>query len=243
MSEDPSQRVKRIGSELRAYFAKKSFSQQDIADALNIHQTNVSELFLGKRPFGKNAAMKWHRAFGLSVNWLITGEGSMFDGDTTITQNNVHGDNVIANSINKSSPTESDDTIEDDLIPIIPANINPQKYGSIWDYIASNNLDTAPRVKIFPRYEHYFQCITDAMEPEYYRGDLLGIKQHDPILPIINGAEYVVYTCSGALIRMVEEVDDGYILRAYNTKYKETFFSREQISGIFNIVGLLRKKQ
>ena len=88
----------------------------------------------------------------------------------------------------------SDDPIEDDLIPIIPANINPQKYGSIWDYIASNNLDTAPRVKIFPRYEHYFQCITDAMEPEYYRGDLLGIKQHDPILPIINGSFFLLFS-------------------------------------------------
>lgn len=232
-----------VGTALKNYFEKMGISQKQVADILDIYPTNVNALLLGRRSFGKNVAKKWHDAFGFRINWLMTGEGPMFDGDSSVTQNNINGDNIIANSINKSSPIESDDTIEDDLIPIIPANINPQKYGSIWDYIASNNLDTAPRVKIFPRYEHYFQCVTDAMEPEYYRGDLLGIKQHDPILPIINGNEYVVYTCSGALIRMVEEVDDGYILRAYNTKYKETFFSREQISGIFNIVGLLRKKQ
>lgn len=248
MSEDPSQRVKRIGSELRAYFAKKGFSQQDIADALNIHQTNVSELFLGKRPFGKNAAMKWHKAFGLSVNWLITGEGPMFETDSSITQHNVNGDNVVAQRITKSS-TSDDFSLypDDDLVPVLPQNLSLGPGKSIWEYLEekkdSGELQKAPKVKQFPRYECNFRCITDAMHPEIYPGDMLGIRRHDKDAPLINGESYVIHAKpSKLLIRMLEKIEDGYILRAHNDRYQETFFPEDEIVGIYEIVGLIRIK-
>ena len=74
-----------VGKKLKNYFEQKGYSQQQIADILDVHQTNISALFLGKRPFGKNAAKKWNKAFGFRVNWLMTGEGPMFDADTTAT--------------------------------------------------------------------------------------------------------------------------------------------------------------
>lgn len=68
-----------VGKALKKYFEQKGYSQQQIADILDVHQTNVSALFLGKRPFGKNVAKKWNNAFGFRINWLMTGEGPMFD--------------------------------------------------------------------------------------------------------------------------------------------------------------------
>lgn len=199
-----------VGKKLKNYFEQKGYSQQQIADILDVHQTNISALFLGKRPFGKNAAKKWNKAFGFRVNWLMTGEGPMFDADTTATP---------------STPSELDD-----LVPIVPNGI-------------TNISDSLPKVHQFPRYDFFFQCVTDAMQPEIYAGDLLGIRKHDSASPLVNGETYVFDTKStGMLIRMLEEKEDGYLATAHNDRYKDTFFPRSEIISIFTIVGLVRVK-
>ena len=199
-----------VGKALKNYFEQKGYSQQQIADILDVHQTNISALFLGKRPFGKNVAKKWNKAFGFRVNWLMTGEGPMFDADTTATP---------------STPSELDD-----LVPIVPNGI-------------TNISDSLPKVHQFPRYDFFFQCVTDAMQPEIYAGDLLGIRKHDSASPLVNGETYVFDTKStGMLIRMLEEKEDGYLATAHNDRYKDTFFPRSEIISIFTIVGLVRVK-
>ena len=199
-----------VGKALKNYFEQKGYSQQQIADILDVHQTNISALFLGKRPFGKNVAKKWNKAFGFRVNWLMTGEGPMFDADTTATP---------------STPSELDD-----LVPIVPNGI-------------TNISDSLPKVHQFPRYDFFFQCVTDAMQPEIYAGDLLGIRKHDSASPLVNGETYVFDTKStGMLIRMLEEKEDGYLAIAHNDRYKDTFFPRSEIISIFTIVGLVRVK-
>lgn len=199
-----------VGKALKNYFEQKGYSQQQIADILNVHQTNISALFLGKRPFGKNVAKKWNKAFGFRVNWLMTGEGPMFDVDNTATP---------------STPSELDD-----LVPIVPNGL-------------TNISDSLPKVHQFPRYDFFFQCVTDAMQPEIYAGDLLGIRKHDSASPLVNGETYVFDTKStGMLIRMLEEKEDGYLATAHNDRYKDTFFPRSEIISIFTIVGLVRVK-
>ena len=199
-----------VGKALKNYFEQKGYSQQQIADILDVHQTNISALFLGKRPFGKNVAKKWNKAFGFRVNWLMTGEGPMFDADTTATP---------------STPSELDD-----LVPIVPNGI-------------TNISDSLPKVHQFPRYDFFFQCVTDAMQPEIYAGDLLGIRKHDSASPLVNGETYVFDTKStGMLIRMLQEKEDGYLATAHNDRYKDTFFPRSEIISIFTIVGLVRVK-
>lgn len=248
MSYSNDESANSVGAILRDYFEKKGMSQREISEILNVHQTNISSLFLGKRPFGKNVAKKWNQAFGFRINWLMTGEGPMFDTDTSITQHNVHGDNVVAQSFTKSS-TSDDFSLypDDDLVPVIPQNVSLGPGKSIWEYLEekkdSGELQKAPKVKQFPRYECNFRCITDAMHPEIYSGDMLGIRRHDKDAPLINGESYVIHAKpSKLLIRMLEKVEDGYILRAHNERYQETFFPENEIVGIYEIVGLIRIK-
>lgn len=70
---------KRIGAELKAYFADKNIRQEDMALTLGVSQQAVSALLNGK-PFGKKNAEKWSSAFGIQFNWLLTGEGEMLKG-------------------------------------------------------------------------------------------------------------------------------------------------------------------
>lgn len=219
--------AKEVGRQLRAYFEEKGMTQQQVADILGIQQQNVGVHFQG-RPFGKNAAMKWQRAFGFNAQWLMTGTGKMML------------DDVITHTMTTpSAPSELDE-----LIPIVPRDVAMMPNTSIWEYMqTSTDVNAQPKVHQFPRYDFYFQCVTDAMRPEIYAGDLLGIRRLEPGAPLINGETYVFDTKSaGMQIRMLEEKEDGYLATAHNDRYKDTFFPRSEVLSIFTIVGLVRVK-
>lgn len=69
-----------VGDKIRTFLESAGMQQQNVADRLGISQSAVSAYYRGK-PFGKNAAQKWSKAFGFRVNWLLTGEGSMLKED------------------------------------------------------------------------------------------------------------------------------------------------------------------
>ena len=69
---------KEIGNTIKEYFAEIGLSQTEAAGRLGIQQAAISNQLNG-RAFGKNSAAKWNKAFGFRVNWLLTGEGPMFD--------------------------------------------------------------------------------------------------------------------------------------------------------------------
>ena len=247
MSQSQEKAIEK-GRLLKDFFKANGITQQDAAEKLGILQTNVSALLLGKRNFGRKMAEKWSNAFGLRVNWLITGEGPMFEGEAPITQNNVHGNNVIAQTINNISDTTPNTTLtpydKDELIPIVPRDVARMPNLCIWEYMKNTpDVDQAPKVHQFPRYDFYFQCVTDAMKPEIMAGDLLGIRMHNKSATLVNGEAYVIDTKSaGMLVRMLEEKEDGYLATAHNDRYKDTFFPRSEVLTIFTIVGLLRVK-
>ncbi len=66
-----------VGLSIRKIFKESGLSQQDVANILNVTQSVISKWLNGK-PFGKNVAKQWEKAFGFRQNWLITGEGEMF---------------------------------------------------------------------------------------------------------------------------------------------------------------------
>lgn len=238
MSQSKEQAIEK-GRLLKEFFKENGITQQDAADRLGILQTNVSALLLGKRNFGRKMAEKWSKAFGLRVNWLITGEGPMFEGESSIYPNDLIHQNITKNTPATSTPLELDE-----LVPIVPRDIARMPNVSIWDYMKTNSdVATAPKIYQFPRYDFYFQCVTDAMQPEICQGDLLGIRRLEPTAPLINGETYVFDTKSaGMQIRMLEEKEDGYLATAHNDRYKDTFFPRSEIISIFTIVGLVRVK-
>ena len=230
MSQSKEQAIEK-GRLLKEFFKENGITQQDAADRLGILQTNVSALLLGKRNFGRKMAEKWSKAYGIRVNWLLTGEGTMFDTDNT--------SELVTDTFTPPAPSELDE-----LIPIVPRDVAMMPNTSIWEYMqTSTDVNAQPKVHQFPRYDFYFQCVTDAMRPEIFPGDLLGIRRLEPTAPLINGETYVFDTKSaGMQIRMLEEKEDGYLATAHNDRYKDTFFPRSEIISIFTIVGLVRVK-
>lgn len=108
--------MKKIGEELKSYFKEKGITQEEIAEKLGVSQSYVNALLNSEdKHFGKKQAEKWNKLFGISVNYLLTGEGNIC-GDN-ITQHNQNGDNINGHSVTVNK-------MEVDYIEIIKAQSN-----------------------------------------------------------------------------------------------------------------------
>lgn len=67
---------------LKQYFRNQGLTQAEIASKLGVSRGYVAMMLNGKYMFGASAATKWAKAFGFNPQWLISGEGSMFPGET-----------------------------------------------------------------------------------------------------------------------------------------------------------------
>lgn len=101
--------MEKIGEKLSAFFKEKGITQEEIAAQLGVSQSYVNALLNEKKAFGKKQAQKWNELFGLSVNWLLTGEGNITNNG--VTQSNQNGNNINGHSVTVNK-TETDSFIE-----------------------------------------------------------------------------------------------------------------------------------
>ncbi len=73
---------------LRKFFKRQGITQQEIGNTLGTSQSYINSLFSGRNPIGKSTAQKLSDAYGLSVAWLLTGEGPMMAADVSATAGN-----------------------------------------------------------------------------------------------------------------------------------------------------------
>lgn len=92
----------KFSTDLRDFFKKLGLTQQNIADRLNVSQSYVGMLMSGAKPFGKATAQTWSETFGLSVAWLLTGEGDI--SGNVVQQHNQNGDNIQGNGVTVNKP-------------------------------------------------------------------------------------------------------------------------------------------
>lgn len=78
---------------LKKFFKAQGITQQQIGDALGTTQVYVNSILNGRAQIGKSTAKKFHDLYGLSVAWLLTGDGNMIDESTTNTVN-INRDSV-----------------------------------------------------------------------------------------------------------------------------------------------------
>ena len=219
-----------IGKQIKDYFSELGMSQSEVANVLGVQQAAVSNQLNG-RPFGKNSAARWNQAFGFRINWLLTGEGAMFEDA---------GEN----------PHEYDMDLHPELchdndIPVIPARLFRAPDIDTYEYvIKSPNVEKLPPVPHFQKHDMFATCPGDAMAPRICRGYLLALRKMAPEAPIVNGEIYVVDTwSSGMFLRKI--VDNGpeagtLTFIAENQKEFPDFeLPYSDIINVFRVVGVL----
>lgn len=221
-------KVKEIGQKVKEYFAEVGLSQQDVAKKLGVQQAAVSNQLNG-RPFGKNSAAKWNRAFGFRVNWLITGEGPMFD---TNNPDSVHEYNL----------EEHPELNHENDIPVVPARLFRAPEINIYEYVInSNNVEKLPPVPHFQKHDLFATCPGDAMAPRICRGYLLALRRMPIDSTIINGEIYVVDTKSqGMFLRRLVDNGHGLTFIAENPQEFPDFeLEYSDVFNLFRVVGVL----
>jgi transcriptional regulator with XRE-family HTH domain len=221
---------KYICFKLKDYFIENGMKQSDIANVLDITQAAVSNQLNG-RPFGINSAKKWSKAFGFSINWLTTGEGSMFIKKPT---NILHAD---AHEIMGPKHHYSDE------IPVVPAWMFRAPNVDIYKNVTEDNtVETLPRVPHFSDHELFARCPGDAMSPRIRRGHLMALTRLDTEAPIVNGEIYAVNTKSqGLLVRRILDNKNGtWTCSPCDLDHFQPFdIFVDDVITVFKIVGVL----
>ena len=216
-----------IGKKIKDYFAELGMSQSEVADVLGVQQAAVSNQLNG-RPFGKNSAAKWSNAFGFRVNWLLTGEGAMFeDGGATAREYNLE---------------EHPELCHDNDIPVIPARLFRAPDIDTYEYVINSpNVERLPPVPHFQKHDMFATCPGDAMAPRICRGYLLALRKMPLDAPIVNGEIYVVDTwSSGMFLRKIVDLGDKIKFIAENQEEFPDFeVPHSDIITIFRVVGVL----
>ena len=220
--------AKLIGNKIKEYFSEIGMSQTEVAAVLDVQQAAVSNQLNGRR-FGKNNAAKWSKAFGFRANWLITGEGPMFDAD------------------NPNAPREyyledHPELNHDDDIPVIPARLFRAPDIDIYEYVMNSpSVEKLPPVPHFQKHELFVTCPGDAMAPRLCRGYLLALRRIPEDAPIINGEIYVVNTkSSGMLLRRLVDNGEGLTFISENQQdFPDFNIDYSDVINIFRVVGIL----
>lgn len=218
-----------IGKVIKEYFAEIGLSQQEVATRLGVQQAAVSNQLNG-RPFGKNSAAKWNRQFGFRVNWLLTGEGSMFDPQTSEGSNEYR------------YMEEHPELNHDDDIPVIPARLFRVPEINIYDYVVNSpTVEKLPPVPHFQKHDLFATCPGDAMSPRICRGYLLALRKMPTDSTIINGEIYVVDTKSqGMFLRRLVDNGKGLTFISENQQdFPDFELPYDEVINIFRVVGVL----
>lgn len=218
-----------IGKTIKEYFSEIGMSQIEAANMLGVQQAAVSNQLNG-RPFGKNSAAKWNKVFGFRVNWLLTGEGSMFDPDS---------DDRTRESYYLEDHPELN---HENDIPVIPARLFRAPEINIYEYVMNSpNVERLPPVPHFQKHDLFATCPGDAMAPKICRGYLIALRRMPEGSTIINGEIYVVDTISqGMFLRRIVDNGDSLTFIAENQQdFPDFNLPYSDVINIFRVVGVL----
>lgn len=218
---------KEIGRTIKEYFTEIGISQMEAANILGVQQAAISNQLNG-RAFGKNSAAKWNKAFGFRVNWLLTGEGPMFD--------------TQSSTVNEYHIEEHPELNHDEDIPVVPARLFRAPEINIYEYVMnSSSVERLPPVPHFQKHDLFATCPGDAMAPRICRGYLLALRKMPSDSTIINGEIYVIDTRSqGMFLRKI--VDNGKNLTFISENqndFPDFELPYDDVINIFRVVGVL----
>ena len=240
--------MRNVAEELGKYFIDRGLSQKDVAEAMNVSTSFINAILNNRKAIGKKVADKLSNLYGLSVSWLLTGEGEMLRNVTNITHNVVHGNannSIVGDNNNVSMlPNKYGDSPNEERkwAPVIP-----QSYAHMPDFDIMGHItkqmtggDIEKLYSGTANIDVWHYITDDALEPYYKRGDCLGLKAYEKDdLRIIPGELYAVDTKrDGLIVRILYNTDSGDLLAKCTNKpaYDDFVIPRSDVIRIFKKV-------
>lgn len=180
------------------------------ASLIGVSEANVRNYKSGVMP-KSDFFEKVARSCDVNMNWLITGEGSM---------------------------TLSESGCDGQTRPRIPMTVAAGALNGFGDAVLSHQCEQIPVVKMLPDYDYTMIVKGDSMEPKFEGGDEIAIKRVSSIIEW--GKPYVLDTRDGAILKRLYDAGDKFRCVSYNSEYSDIEVSKDDVFGIYRVVGLIR---
>lgn len=208
-------------NELRRYLTNLGLTQEEIAKRFGVTKQAINSLLTGRKPFGKQNAIKWANEFGLNAAWLLTGDGEMKRQSTK----------EVVEIVEHGTPVYNVDATCGDLSrPIVFTEEH---------IIGHVNLpNVSPTAAII-------RANGDSMEPHINDGDWIAVRQVNNFNEIYYGQVYLVITDELRLLKYLRKADDEQnyvILRSENEKYDDIRLAKSSIRHLFIVENVLSLK-
>lgn len=179
----------------------------------------------GGRPLKRPSALRYAAAFGVSADWLFSGQGKMLDGAPVVTQ--------ISNAPHLY---EIDNSIRS--IPVKGRAVGGICGAIVLDGTVSDYVDCPAYLsKVAEAYA--LEVVGSSMEPRYYAGELVYV--HPGRAPRRGSFVVVQYLdgsgdMHGIVKRLLRETADQYVFEQFNPP-RELTFDRDVVKAIHVIRG------
>lgn len=149
------------------------------------------------------------------------------------------GENYTTSCTNSSlcnSCTSSSLIIE--TRPRIPTRVTAGTLSSFAEAVKSEDCEQIPVVKAFPVYDFTIIVKGDSMEPKFEGGDEIAIRKISDFIEW--GKPHVLDTRDGAVLKRIYDEGDSFRCVSYNKEYPDFHVGKEDVFGVYKVVGLLR---
>lgn len=215
-------------AELRKFLVQKGLTQEAIANRFGVSKQAVNQLLTGRKPFGKQNAQRWADEFGLSVAWLLTGEGNMIASSEPI---------VVGQMVDNNNAI---------WLPVI----NLDTRGGLLPNSEADTIQYKTTLMPFSRNiardgDFVMPVVGDSMTPKYPNGTFVLVRPLPTWREYIElGATYVLELLDGRrLIKDVRAGDDREHFRLYsvNPTFDPTEVAKNFIAHIFAVIVAVRR--
>lgn len=252
---------KEIADRLKHVLQLEGMNTSQASQKTGIDQPNLSKMLNGKRPIGINMIERIAMSFGISKEWLTTGEGEMYvRGIDKLTQyagklptvRSIFEEGKQIKEMNEAKPMADLNYMEVPFVPVHAQAGYPTGYGDM-EYIDS--LPTIPVIvdKTYKGKYRVFEAKGDSMDDDTRRAiwdrDRLLCREVARIhwkykLHIHDWVFVIVHKHKGITIKEIthHDVEKGIIhCKPWNPLYEEFDLNLDDVAELYNVIELLNR--
>ena len=206
---------------IKEYIKFLNIPERKFAESISISQSTLNSLFKrGSEPNTNIVNAILNAYTDVSIEWLVTGEGSMFKTGS-----------FSEKSINFIGKT-------------IPLYNSEASAGAGMMRLDSEYIVGALNVPFAKEGDIAISAIGNSMTPVISSGDTLVVRQRNNWHDYIDlGEMHVIVTTEDVFVKVVSDnTADRITLHSYNESFKDFSISKELIRGVFKLIGVIGQK-
>lgn len=204
------EKEKEIAATLRAFLSENGISMTEAAARLGVSQQAVSNQLSGRK-LGQNVARNWAEVFGFRVEYLLTGEGPVMEGD--------------------------DEGMDPETtVPLVPFSVRGGALQGFSDGAMEWECEriTSPVAGA----ELAMEVVGDSMAPGFPAGTRVLLKAVPADTFVAWGEVYVLDTVNGPVLKRIMPTDEGDVweLRSDNPDYPPFRIRTQHVRGVWRVL-------